>query len=102
MEDPLVVHKRLLADYERVCAENAKLKEALKSMVYQYAGWSRGGLMTNGMSALEEAFEALGWKEPHKVEAMTCDEPGCDKQVSCGWPSKDGYRNTCGKHWRKD
>ena len=27
MEDPLVVHKRLLADYERVCAENAKLKE---------------------------------------------------------------------------
>ena len=27
MEDPLVVHKRLLADYERVCAENDKLKE---------------------------------------------------------------------------
>jgi len=31
MEDPLVVHKRLLADYERVCAENATLKEALKA-----------------------------------------------------------------------
>ena len=102
MEDPLVVHKRLLADYERVCAENAKLKDALKSMVYQYAGWSGGGLVTNGMSALEEAFEALDWNEPHKVKAMTCDEPGCNSQASCGWPSIGGYRHTCGKHWRKD
>ena len=30
MEDPLVVHKRLLADYERVCAENVKLKKDIK------------------------------------------------------------------------
>ena len=35
MEDPLVVHKRLLADYERVCAENAKLKAEAKD--YQLA-----------------------------------------------------------------
>lgn len=27
-----------------------------------------------------------------------CDEPGCDKDVSCGWPSDAGYRHTCYEH----
>lgn len=32
-----------------------------------------------------------------------CDEPGCDKDVSCGWPSDKGYRHTCYEHscWSK-
>lgn len=31
-----------------------------------------------------------------------CDEPGCTREVSCGWPTKDGgYRNTCGDHYRE-
>jgi len=31
----------------------------------------------------------------------TCDEPGCDEFATCGWPSKGGYRHTCGKHMEK-
>ena len=27
-----------------------------------------------------------------------CDEPGCTERASCGTPTKDGYRQTCGKH----
>ena len=27
-----------------------------------------------------------------------CDEPGCDKDVSCGWVSPAGYRHTCYQH----
>ena len=27
-----------------------------------------------------------------------CDEPGCDAFSSCGGPTPDGYRLTCGKH----
>ena len=27
-----------------------------------------------------------------------CDEPGCNRNATCGWPSPDGYRRTCGKH----
>ena len=27
-----------------------------------------------------------------------CDEPRCWVQVSCGTPTKDGYRSTCSKH----
>ena len=30
--------------------------------------------------------------------ARVCDEPGCFKPFSCGWPSDDGYRNTCYDH----
>ena len=27
-----------------------------------------------------------------------CDEPGCDEFVSCGMPTENGYRTTCGRH----
>jgi len=33
-----------------------------------------------------------------KTFALICDEPGCFNHVSCGWPSDDGYRHTCGQH----
>lgn len=29
-----------------------------------------------------------------------CDEAGCLKEVSCGWPSENGCRQTCGSHMR--
>lgn len=27
-----------------------------------------------------------------------CDEPNCSRPSTCGTPTKDGYRHTCGKH----
>jgi hypothetical protein len=27
-----------------------------------------------------------------------CDEPGCNEVVSCGTPTKTGYRQTCSAH----
>jgi hypothetical protein len=27
-----------------------------------------------------------------------CDEPGCWDKATCGTPSPDGYRSTCGRH----
>ena len=79
-----------------------RLTAALEDMCYQFGGWNpkKGGLMTNGLSALEYAFEVLGWDEPHPVPSMQCDEPRCKKQRTCGWPSPKGYRNTCGEHAR--
>ena len=29
-----------------------------------------------------------------------CDEPGCNREATCGWPSPSGYRRTCGDHMR--
>lgn len=33
---------------------------------------------------------------------VCCDEPNCNKPASCGWPSKNGYRQTCGEHMEED
>lgn len=38
---------------------------------------------------------------------MVCDEPGCNLEASCGWPTGDvhdqwgGYRTTCSYHRKK-
>ena len=35
---------------------------------------------------------------------VVCDEPGCAQEVSCGTPTPQGYRQTCGAHqpeWKK-
>ena len=32
--------------------------------------------------------------------AQVCDEPGCRKESSCGFPTPQGYRRTCGDHFR--
>jgi ssDNA-binding Zn-finger/Zn-ribbon topoisomerase 1 len=36
------------------------------------------------------------------VESFTeiCDEPGCTRDASCGFPTLTGYRRTCGDHMR--
>ena len=28
-----------------------------------------------------------------------CDEEGCWDAVTCGTPTPEGYRSTCGNHW---
>jgi hypothetical protein len=58
-------------------------------------------LYTGGLSALEGAFTALGWDDPHLIPAAQCDEPGCTRRVTCGWPSGAGYRQTCSEHGRE-
>lgn len=35
------------------------------------------------------------------ANVTVCDEPGCKKVASCGFPTRTGYRNTCGDHMRK-
>ena len=32
---------------------------------------------------------------------LVCDEPGCDEVVTCGTPTKDGYRQVCSEHYLK-
>lgn len=81
-----------------------ELREALEDMVNQFAYWSDGdppGQITGGLSALEGAFAALGYDEPHPAEHLRCDEPGCRKQSSSGTPTLDGYRRTCHDHYPK-
>lgn len=41
---------------------------------------------------------------PLKNMLNLCDEPDCFNEVSCGFPTEDGYRRTCSKHsnWAKE
>jgi hypothetical protein len=36
-------------------------------------------------------------KAPDSFDQV-CDEPGCENATTCGTPTEDGYRRTCGKH----
>jgi len=29
-----------------------------------------------------------------------CDEPNCVRNATCGFPTPEGYRRTCGEHMR--
>jgi hypothetical protein len=33
---------------------------------------------------------------------LVCDEPGCDRDASGGWPSPNGYRHTCHEHRERE
>ena len=39
-------------------------------------------------------------KTPENM-AQVCDVPGCTEESTCGTPTEDGYRRTCGKHYRQ-
>ena len=103
----------LLCKYIDQTAEQAAtiatLRAALEDMVRQFAYWteSAGGIWTGGLSTLEDAFVVLGWDDPHPLPDRRCDEPGCMKDATCGWPTRPGgtgpnggYRRTCGDHMR--
>jgi hypothetical protein len=47
---------------------------------------------------LQEVAKAEGYDKIKPIIGL-CDEPGCYDYISCGWPSDDGYRSTCGKHY---
>lgn len=79
--------------------------EALEGMCQQFAyPVSIGGipcLTTGGLSALEVAFDVLGWKEPYPTPWHKCDKEGCGEHFTCGTPTKNGYKRFCGKHYRE-
>jgi hypothetical protein len=80
------------------------LREALEGMVWQFAHrFARNGrryLGTMGLSALEDAFAALGWNDPHPCddEGFGCARPGCAEWATCGQPTPDGYEWLCSTH----
>lgn len=77
-----------------------KLNEV--GMVWQFAyDTDEGFITTGGLSALEDAFGALGWDDPYPMpEELICDQEGCRKRSTCGFPTETGYKRTCGAHYR--
>jgi hypothetical protein len=87
-----------MSDKDRIDALTECLTDMCYQFAYQHDDPCRIG--TGGLSALEDAFDLLGWEDPHPTPEMQCDEPGCEKHAGCGWPSPNGYRRTCGQHMK--
>lgn len=47
-----------------------------------------------------EDYRIYGCPKCRSIDStyITCDEPGCRNPVTCGTPTPNGYRSTCGKH----
>jgi hypothetical protein len=83
-----------------------KYKEALEIMVWQFGhrvvSSGRLAIICGGLSALEEAFDALGWDSPHYINepSMECDVKGCHnwRGAQIEW---DGfYSCICDEHFK--
>lgn len=85
--------------------EESRIKEALEDMVYQFAYDSvKDGvpvLHSGGLSALEYAFEALGWSDPYPIPEQKCQIEGCSYRATCGIPTNNGYKRVCGEHYEE-
>ena len=87
--------------------EYKEAKEALEGMVWQFAYDTvidgKPALTTGGLSALESAFDALGWSDPHiypDYDGVVCDVEGCAGRVAAqgGMWADTGYWCLCPKH----
>ena len=56
-------------------------------------------LHTGGLSALEGAFDILGWSDPQPYPDGACEVDGCGEWATCGIPTPDGYKRVCGAHF---
>lgn len=93
-----------MADTPTEAEQRETLRDALESMVCQFAyhGTKDGAptYITGGLSALEHAFEVLGWDDPHPCPEHKCQREGCAEMATCGRPTAgDGYGRVCGDHY---
>lgn len=80
------------------------MRDCIESLVWQFGFRAvvsgRRVLSSGGLSVLEEAFDLLGWDDPHVVSDQGCEFPGCIEWATCGVNTPDGYKRTCGPHSR--
>lgn len=85
--------------------EVADMKEFAEDVVRQFGCYCHKGgrlhITHGGLSTLEQAFDILGWENPHPVPECECEIEGCHEHATCGVPTADGYKRVCGKHMAK-
>lgn len=58
--------------------------------------------LLEAINPFDETMKITGCPICKDVVGFTeiCDEPECIRDASCGFPTPDGYRRTCGDHMR--
>ena len=65
--------------------------------------YDAGGMEISNEFDMSQKSAILDIVQSKKIEALKeplnlCDEPGCFVEVSCGFPTENGYRRTCFNH----
>ena len=85
--------------------EVADAREFAEDVAYQFGYYCQNGgrlhITHGGLSTLEEAFDILGWENPHAVPECECEIDGCHEHATCGAKTNDGYKRMCGRHFRE-
>ena len=117
LEDSLSKYDRKLAQATRVAVKNIRvfptvdavevdeMREFAQDVAYQFGYYCQNGgrlhITHGGLSTLEQAFDILGWNNPHPVPECECEIEGCHKHATCGAPTNEGYKRMCGRHCRE-
>ena len=73
--------------------------EAARKTCCTECGWKGTQDQMVDVSVFDEAVAVC--PKCHYVESsvrFACDEDGCWEYVTCGTPTNNGYRSTCGRH----
>ena len=76
-------------------------REIIEDLLHQFAyDNNHGSIGTGGLSALEAAFDYVGWEDPHPLEEeLICNNKACDRRATCGTPTDEGYQRLCYDHY---
>jgi hypothetical protein len=77
-----------------------EFRDALEDMVDQFAYPldDPPRITTGGLSALEHAFDVLGYPDPKEMPERKCQYENCNKTATSGIPTRHGYKRVCLEH----
>ena len=106
---PVAAKNWLRKELEARDGEVGEIRDALEDMTRQFA--YSGTLKktpvytTGGLSALENAFDVLGWSDPQPCPENKCEIKGCNEIATCVGANKDDIKGNfircCYKHFKE-
>jgi hypothetical protein len=94
--------------------EHAEQGGSFRFLIYDRLGfdldayvtlYEAGGMIISNEFDLNTKKHLIDVAKENNYEKMKphlglCDEPGCYNEISCGWPTDNGYRSTCSLHYK--
>lgn len=76
-------------------------EEVIRQFAYRIKTNGHCAFTAGGLSVLEEAFDIVGWDDPHLCPECECEEDGCHEWATCGMLTPDEYKWLCGQCRKK-
>lgn len=76
-------------------------EEVIRQFAYRIKTNGQCAYTAGGLSVLEEAFDIIGWDDPHLCPECECEEDGCHEWATGGMLTPDGYKWLCSQCRKK-